>query len=86
MRELTDYTELYEKLFKFRKMFAEEFKSDYVKMINLDLEYEDTRHEMGGVLTTEDKEKFRKRIEGMLKRDEKRKKRRKRNRRKRGVV
>lgn len=86
MSQLTDFTEFYDKLFQFKKMFTEEFKSDYVRMINLDLEYEDTRHDMGGVITKEDKDKFRNRIEAMLKRDERRRKRRRRERRKRGVV
>lgn len=53
MRQLTDFNEFYEKLYKFKKMFTEEFRSDYVRMINLELEYEDTRHDMGGVLTKE---------------------------------
>ena len=61
-------------------MFTEEFRSDYVRMINLELEYEDTRHDMGGVITKELKEKFSERIRKLIARDDRKKLRRKKRR------
>lgn len=49
-------------------------------MINIDLEYEDTRYEMGGVITKEDKEKFSVRMAKLIRKDERRQRRRKRKR------
>lgn len=80
MHELTDFKEFYEKLYRFKKMFTEEFRSDYVRMIHLELEYEDTRHDMGGVITKEVKEKFSQRMQKLIARDDRKKRRRKKRR------
>lgn len=82
MNHLVDYNEFYQKLLDFKREFSNEFRSDYMNLLKLDIAYHDSRYEMGGVYTREDKERFTKRISKLIARDDKRKKRQLRRKRK----
>ena len=74
MTHLTDYGEFYRKLTELKREFANEFRSDYMNMLNLEISYFDTRYEMG-VYTREDKQRFAERISRLILRDDRRKRR-----------
>jgi hypothetical protein len=49
--------------------FNQDHKSEYVKLLKIDLTYASRRDEIGGVITEMDKERFHQRIEMLLMRD-----------------
>ena len=51
MNHLVDYNEFYQKLLDFKREFSNEFRSDYMNLLKLDIAYHDSRYEMGGVYT-----------------------------------
>ena len=57
-----------------------------MNLLKLDIAYHDSRYEMGGVYSREDKERFRKRIEKLIVRDDKRKRRLERRKKKTRIV
>lgn len=81
---ITDPIEYNYLLVRLRKEFNEKHKSNYLKYMNLQLPYHSRRDEVGGTITEDDWNNFVDRLEGIIKRVDRKRKRIIRRRKKRG--
>lgn len=81
---ITDPIEYNYLLVRLRKEFNEKHKSNYLKYMNLQLPYHSRRDEVGGAITDQDWQNFVDRLEGIIKRVDKKRRRIIRRRKKKG--
>ena len=81
---ITDPIEYNYLLVRLRKEFNEKHKSNYLRYMNLQLPYHSRRDEVGGTITEDDWNNFVDRLEGIIKKVDKKRKRIIRRRKKRG--
>ena len=84
LAQITDPIEYNYLLVRLRKEFNEKHKSNYLRYMNLQLPYHSRRDEVGGTITEDDWQNFVDRLEGIIKKVDKKRKRIIKRRKKRG--
>ena len=84
LAQITDPIEYNYLLVRLRKEFNEKHKSNYLRYMNLQLPYHSRRDEVGGTITEDDWNNFVDRLEGIIKKVDRKRKRIIKRRKKRG--